>query len=223
MNKTREDDAITAYFKLLRAKGGDDASVAQRETFLQRLVPYLVGQGQTGLVYRDALERLMEGQAAADWPANLVIAREFYPFWMGDIKAISLLNSELGFDLHPVDWMPTEISLADLWKNIDQEKFSTAESWAIKSYNKALNDEHAPTEVIDVRIKFAKILIVRLRDAPITQKNAYRIAVDATTPLFELKKTRQLFLVVVREFYHFWSGNPDARDHVLKVNKVSIL
>lgn len=223
MNKTREDDAITAYFKLLRAKGGDDASVAQRETFLQRLVPYLVGQGQTGLVYRDALERLMEGQAAADWPANLVIAREFYPFWMGDIKAISLLNSELGFDLHPVDWMPTEISLADLWKNIDREKFSTAESWAIKSYNKALNDEHAPTEVIDVRIKFAKILIVRLRDAPITQKNAYRIAVDATTPLFELKKTRQLFLVVVREFYHFWSGNPDARDHVLKVNKVSIL
>lgn len=223
MNKTREDDAITAYFKLLRAKGGDDASVAQREAFLQRLVPYLVGQGQTGLVYRDALERLMEGQAAADWPANLVIAREFYPFWMGDIKAISLLNSELGFDLHPVDWMPTEISLADLWKNIDQEKFSTAESWAIKSYNKALNDEHAPTEVIDVRIKFAKILIVRLRDAPITQKNAYRIAVDATTPLFELKKTRQLFLVVVREFYHFWSGNPDARDHVLKVNKVSIL
>jgi len=112
----------------------------------------------------------MEGQAAADWPANLVIAREFYPFWMSDIKAISHLNSELGFDLHPVDWMPTEISLADLWNNIDQEKFSTAESWAIKSYNKALNDEHAPAEVIDVRIKFAKILIVRLRDAPITQK-----------------------------------------------------
>lgn len=223
MNKTREDDAIVAYFKLLRAKGGDDASISQREQFLKQLVPYLSGKALAGNIYRDALELLMEGQAAVDWPANLVIAREFYPFWMSDIKAISHLNSELGFELHPVDWMPTEISLADLWKNIDQEKFSTAESWAIKSYSKALSDEHATTEVIDVRIKFAKILLVRLRDAPITQNNAYRIAVDATTPLFELKKTRQLFLVVVREFYHFWSGNPDARDHVLKINKVSIL
>jgi hypothetical protein len=223
MNKIREDDAIAAYFKLLRGKGGDDASIAQREQFLNQLVPYLAEKELTGNVYREALEQFMEGQAAVNWPANLVIAREFYAFWMGDIKAISHLNSEIGFDLHPVDWMPAEVSIAELWKNIDQEKFSTAESWAIKSYNKALNDEHAPPEVIDVRIKFSKILIVRLRDAPITQNNAYRIAVDATTPLFELKKTRQLFLVVVREFYHFWSGNPDARDHVLKVNKVSIL
>ncbi|EUJ10799.1 hypothetical protein Meth11DRAFT_1627 [Methylophilaceae bacterium 11] len=223
MNKTREDDAIAAYFKLLRSKGGDDKSISQRELFLSQLTPYLAGKELAGTVYRESLEQLMEGQAAADWPANLVIAREFYPFWMADIRAISQLNSEGGFDLHPVDWMPAEVSLADLWKNIDQEKFSTAESWAIKSYLKALTDEVADAETIDVRIKFAKILIVRLRDAPLTEKNAYRIAVDATTPLFELKKTRQLFLVVVREFYNFWSGNPDARDHVLKVSKVSIL
>ncbi len=119
--------------------------------------------------------------------------------------------------------MPLEVSLSEMWTNIDQEKFSTAESWAIKAYEKALDREHAPLEVIDVRLKFAKILVVRLRDAPVTQKNAFRIAVDATVPLFELKKTRQLFLVVVREFYNFWSGNPDAQEHVLKVSKVSIL
>jgi len=40
MNKTREDDAIVAYFKLLRGKGGDDASIAQREQFLHQLVPF---------------------------------------------------------------------------------------------------------------------------------------------------------------------------------------
>ncbi len=113
--------------------------------------------------------------------------------------------------------------MPELWKTIDQEKFSTAESWALKSYSKALKDEGASQETIEVRMKLAKVLVTRLRDAPITQRNAYRITVDATTPLFELKNTRKLFLVVVREFYNFWSGNPDAKDHILKVNKVSIL
>jgi hypothetical protein len=223
MNRTKEDDAIAAYFNLLRSKGGNDASIKQRELFFEQLVPLLADKEATGQEYRDVIELLMEQTLPHDWPPHLVIAREFYPFWVGDFKAIGHLTSELGFDFHPVDWMPLDISLADLWKNIDQEKFSTAESWAIKSYSKALNDEGAPQDVVEVRVKLAKVLIVRLRDAPITHKNAFRIAVDATAPLFELKKTRQLFLVVVREFYHFWSGNPDAREHVMKVNKVSIL
>jgi len=223
MNRTREDDAIAAYFNLLRSKGGNEASILQREAFFDQLVPLLVGKVNTGPYYREAIETLMESKPAIDWPPYLVIAREFYPFWIGDFKAIGLLSSEIGFDLHPVDWMPGNISLSDLWKNIDQEKFSTAESWAIKSYAKALDIAGAPADVAEVRVKLAKILIIRLRDAPVTEKNAFRIAVDATTPLFELKKTRQLFLVVVREFYHFWSGNPDAQEHVMKVNKVSIL
>jgi len=223
MQKTREHDAITAYFKILRNKGGDDASIKQRELFLGQLSPLLVGKESSGLVYREVIEALMENQNPADWPPHLVIAREFFPFWMGDIKAISHLSSEVGFDLHPVAWMPTEVSMPELWKTIDQEKFSTAESWALKSYSKALKDEGASQETIEVRMKLAKVLVTRLREAPITQRNAYRITVDATTPLFELKNTRKLFLVVVREFYNFWSGNPDAKDHILKVNKVSIL
>jgi hypothetical protein len=223
MNRSRENEAISAYFKLLRSKGGNDASISQREVLFEQLVPLLAGIENSGTAYREVIERLMESQHASNWPANLVIAREFFPFWIGDFKAIGHLASEVGFDLHPVDWMPAEISMADIWKTIDQEKFSTAESWAIKSYSKAMKDLEAPDDVYDVRMKMAKILIVRLRDAPVTQKNAYRIVVDATTPLFELKPTRKLFLVVVREFYQFWSGNPDAKELVFKANKVSLL
>jgi hypothetical protein len=119
--------------------------------------------------------------------------------------------------------VPATVPLDTLWQTIDQEKFSTAESWAIKSYSKALRDENASQELIATRLKMAKILVVRLRDAPIHQTNAYRIAVDATTPLFNLKSTRQLFLVVVREFFYFWSGNPEAKNHILKPNRASIL
>jgi len=223
MQNTREEQAISAYIKLLRSKGGDDASIRQRELFFNQLMPLLANKDSTGLSYRQAIEALMEQQIPADWPAHLVIAREFFPFWMSDIKAISLLTSEVGFDLHPVAWMPSEVSIEALWQSIDREKFSTAESWALKSYQTALKDEGLNQDTIDARMKLCKILMSRLRDAPLTQKNAYRIAVDATTPLFELKNARRLFLAVVREFYYFWSGNPDAKDYILKANKVSIL
>lgn len=223
MTESREDAAIAAYFNLIRSKGGDDLSISLRLPLLNQLLPLLAGCACIGSEYRDKLEQIMELQPPEHWPPYLVIAREFYPFWMGDFKAISMLSSEVGFDLHPVAWMPAAITLPVIWQSIDQEKFTTAESWAIKSYSMALKEEDASQDLVDVRLKLAKILVVRMRDAPITQKNAYRLVVDATLPLFELKKTRQLFLVVVREFYHFWSGNPDAKDHVLKVSKVSLL
>lgn len=223
MDQTREDNAVKAYFKLLKSKGGDDKSIAQRESFFTKLIPALAGKELNGQSYREVIEHLMDDCSAEEWPANLTIAREFYPFWMGDIKAIGHLSVEQGFDLHPVGWMPEEIELQTLWNNIDQEKFETAASWALKSYTSALKNEATSNEIVETRVKFAKLLLVRLRNAPVTEKNAYRIAVDATLPLFELKKTRQLFLVVIREFYYFWSGNPDAHEHVMKANKVSML
>jgi hypothetical protein len=51
----------------------------------------------------------------------------------------------------------------------------------------------------------------------------YRTAVDLTLPLFTIKQNRRLFLVVVREFFHFWSGNPDAASMVLKDGSGSML
>jgi len=59
-----------------------------------------------------------------------------------------------------------------------------------------------------------KILLLRLRDAPEKSSRHYRIAVDATVPLFEKQDTRRLFFAVVREFYYFWIGDPDAADHI---------
>lgn len=223
MSQLREDNAVKVYFKLLKSKGADVKSIGQREMFFVKLFPRLVGKEASGQVYRDEIETLMDEFPAKSWPANLTIAREFYPFWMGDIKAIGHLANELGFDLHPVSWMPDNIVLQDIWETIDQEKFETAASWALKSYTSALKGEAASTDIIDTRVKFAKLLLVRLRNAPVTEKNAYRIAVDATLPLFELKKTRQLFLVVIREFFYFWAGNPDAHEHVMKTSKVSML
>lgn len=223
MDLTREQNAVNAYYKLLRSKGADDACIRHRSVMLDEFTPMLAGKEPAGAVYREVAEQYLEMQANDLWPGYLTIIREFFPIWRGDIKAISMYASEVGYEMRLDDWVPAPIVMQEEWQTISEEKFSTAESWALKSYIKAMKDLDGAEDVIEVRTKMAKILLKRLREAPIQQKNPYRIAVDATTPLFEQKHTRKLFMIVVREFYHFWSGNPEAKDMVFKSTKANVV
>lgn len=219
----REQQALEVYIKLLTTKGFGPDTFVPRINFLNRLMPLLANKELNGRVYRDVIETLMDSVEEDDWPESLVIAREYYPFWINDIKAVALLNAHATKDALPIDWLPVHISLSELWHNVDEEKFGTTDSWALKGYTKALRNENAEQALIDTRLKLAKILLVRLRDAPDKDNKVYRTAVDATLPLFEVKKNRRLFLVVVREFFHFWSGNPEAEKFVLNSHTVSML
>jgi hypothetical protein len=219
----REQQALEVYIKLLKSKGFGPETFVPRINFLNKLMPLLAGKTPGGGEYRIALEAIMDTVAESDWPESLVIAREYYPFWMNDLKAVSNLSKNVHKDTLPIEWKPTEVALVTLWHAADQEKFGTTDSWALKAYTKALRNENADQTLIDTRMKLAKILLMRLKDAPERDNKAYRTVVDATLPLFEIKKNRRLFLVVVREFFHFWSGNPDAEKYILNSNTVSML
>ncbi|MGB7816010.1 MAG: hypothetical protein WBL28_06650 [Methylotenera sp.] len=219
----REQQALEVYIKLLTAKGFGPDTFVPRINFLNRLMPLLANKQPNGRVYRDVIEALMDTVEEDDWPESLVIAREYYPFWINDIKAVALLSKNATKDTLPIDWLPVHISLSELWHSVDEEKFGTTDSWALKGYTKALRNENAEQALIDTRLKLAKILLVRLRDAPNKDNKVYRTAVDATLPLFEVKKNRRLFLIVVREFFHFWAGNPEAEKFVLNSHTVSML
>ena len=220
---TREQQALEVYIKLLTTKGFGPDTFLPRINFLNKLMPLLAGKELSGGIYRGVIETLMDSVAAADWPETLVISREYYPFWMDDLKAVSNLSKSATVDALPILWQPVEVALSDLWHTVDAEKFGTTDSWALKAYTKALRFENADQTLIDTRLKLAKILLVRMRDAPDKNNKIYRTVVDATLPLFEVKKNRRLFLVVVREFFHFWAGNPDADKYILNSNTVSML
>ncbi|WP_232415336.1 hypothetical protein [Methylotenera sp. 73s] len=223
MIQQREQQALEVYFKLLTVKGFGPETFVQRTSFLNRLLPLLADKTTNGGEYRLAIETMMDTVAEADWPESLVISREYYPFWINDLKAVANFCKSTTKDQLPIEWKPVEVTLSNLWHNVDQEKFSTTDSWALKAYTKALRNENAEQTLIDTRLKLSKILLVRLRDAPDKSNKIYRTAVDATLPLFEVKKNRRLFLVVVREFFHFWAGNPDAEKYILNNNTVSML
>ena len=79
----------------------------------------------------NALEMVMEKLDRSDWPAFIAMARDYYHFWIKDIKAIAALNSEAAFDVDPIKWQPLETNLKVLWNMLDKEKFETSETWPI--------------------------------------------------------------------------------------------
>lgn len=223
MNEMREKEAINAYLKLLQNKGAVSGLLHKRSLFLDKLSIELAGKSLDGHAYRTAVEGLMETVPADDWHENLTAAREFYPFWVKDFKAIAALNINPGFEIEPLLWKPDQASLKSLTDSLVTEKFATSENWPLKAYTQALRHEAAEQSIVDTRVKLAKIIIIRLRSAPDKDHKTYRAAVDLTLPLFTIKQNRRLFLVVVREFYYFWSGSPDAAKMVLKDGSGNIL
>lgn len=221
--QAREQQALDIYLKLLKSKGFGPDTFIPRVNFLNQLMPLLADLPLVGGSYRTVLENFMDSVAEKDWPESLIIAREYYPFWINDLKAVSNLSQSVTQDTLPIDWKPAQTELVTLWHAVDQEKFGTADNWALKAYAKGLRNENAEQTLIDTRMKLAKVLLMRLKDAPDRDNKAYRITVDATLPLFEVKKNRRLFLVVVREFYHFWSGNPEAEKYLFNHNAESFL
>ncbi len=223
MNKTREKEAINAYLKLLQSKGASTSLLHKRSLFLDKLSARLGDLVQDGNEYRLLVEEMVESMPPDDWHDCLTAAREFYPFWVKDIKTIATLNLNSGFEVKPMDWKPDLVSLKNLTDSLETEKFDTSENWPLKAYAQALRHEGADQALVETRVKLAKIILMRLRGAPDKNNTAYRTTVDLTLPLFTIKQNRRLFLVVVREFFHFWTGNPDAASMVLQDTSGNIL
>lgn len=213
MNPNREKEAISAYLKLLQNKGAKSGVLYKRSLFLDQLTPLLAAKKLDRASYGEALDTLMKTIHADNWHESLNTAREFYPFWMKDIKAIAAFSSQSGFDVQPIQWKPAQTTLKSLTDSIKTETFSVTETRHIRSYTQALQDKGANKLMIETRVKLAQILLLRLRNAPTDDSRVYRTAVDLTLPLFNSHETKQLFLFVIREFYYFWTDNENAANN----------
>jgi hypothetical protein len=210
----RERKALEAYFNLLKSKGADDENLAHRRTLLDKLLPLLTGQSAEGWFYRDVVDDVFQLTDRSEWPFFLVLTREYFHFWMDDIKAIATLHAGGGFEVEPPVSVQTEEKLKRIWQRLDSEKFSVAEMWPLKAYSAALREEGAEKAVVETRQKLVKLLLVQLREVEEKNGKIYRGKIESMLPLFVMKETRYLFLAVVREFFHFWMGDPDAASYI---------
>lgn len=214
MQHLREHKALKAYFAFLSKKGASAEDLHQREAVLEQLDPYLNGIACHGSAYRQAVDALLAQVDKSASPKVLVIIREYYPFWLGDVKAIAALNQEHAFDVHLTQWQRFSGDLVALWERLDQERFATSNLWALNAYEATLKQKAFERTIIETRVKLAKLLLVQLKDKASPDAKDYRQATDAMLLAFENPALRHLFLLVVREFYYFWAGEPDAADYV---------
>lgn len=200
----REQQAIDAYLNLLRQKNAGADLLAERETALNLFAKHLKNKLPSRESYSSAIERLTAKQPPETQYRYKQIAREFYAFWVSDIKAIAFFSKHFGFDLAPSQWKPNPMTLNEMAENISGMQFDESEKHAIIGYRNAMNDEGLSAVTVQANVKLAKIILLRLRDAPVKNPHCYRIAIDLILPLFSLNESKATFLNVVRAFYPCW-------------------
>lgn len=212
MINSREKQATDAYLKFLQTKGAPSGILYRRSRFLDVFMDKLRDKEQTRKAFAFALEETLTHLTQEDKSSALNTAREYFPFWMDDIKAIALFNAHYGFSTKEVKWQPKHTTLQALTKNLDSEVFNEEESLSLENYLKSIANLGADRAIIETRSKLAKIILLRLREAPMKNHATYRISVDLTLPLFQTQEIRDLYLEVVREFYHYWENDPSAEE-----------
>lgn len=209
MDQKRQEKAINAYVKFLEAKSVEPSAIALRTRFVNKLIVLLDNQfDREG--YSKALQSILKIEENVERQQQMNFAREFYPFWIGDIKAIARTSETYGFDLKAIKFQSLPASLE--WPTIDklnEEVMNDQESKLLRDYSIELQQQDLVESDIQAKVKLAKLVLLRLRDMPVSNNIAYRMAVDVTLPLFSLEDIKHSFLETIREFFYIWIEKVD--------------
>ncbi|MDI1299993.1 hypothetical protein [Methylotenera sp.] len=212
MNKSREHVALSAYLNLLERKGFTKVELRQREVIILKLIPWIENIHCDGNAFRDAVEQLFKNLDKSMWFSYLPVIREFFSFWIDDIKAVVAMNQDNAFGANLMKWKPGETELKNLWESLDKHTLTKSEMQPLEEYEKVLRGNGVEEFAVSACKKLAKLLLILLRSAPHKQPVAYRHAVDANLTLFSSNEAYKVILKVGREFYYFWKGDVNAAD-----------
>jgi hypothetical protein len=210
MNANREHVALSAYLNLLERKGFSKESLRQREVVILKLVPYIEKIKSDGFAFRSAVDELFKKLDKSLWAVSLPVIRDYYSFWIDDIKAIVAMNQDNAFEVSSTEWKPKETDLKQVWNSLDKLTLTTSEIKPLETYESVLRNNGADDSFVATCKKLVKVLLLLLRSAPHKQPAAYRKALDANLALFSTEEAYKVFLKVAREFYYFWRGDFSA-------------
>ena len=214
MNKNREHIALSAYLNLLERKGFSKSALRQREVTILKLIPFIERINSDGLAFRTAVDEFFKKLDKAQWAACLPVVREYFSFWIDDIKAIVAMNQDHAFEPTALEWKPKETDIKEMWNSLDQVTLTSSEIEPLETYESALREHGADDFFVATCKKIVKLLLLMLRNAPHKQPVAYRKAVDANVGLFKSEEAYNMFLKVGREFYYFWKDDLSARNQM---------
>lgn len=202
--------AIESYISSLKAKNATDELIHTSKYFLTKLTHHLYGVSIDGTSYRQAVEKLISNVKMKERAFCIKLAREFYRFWIIASRSLAEINNEQTIKLDA-----QKAEFIKLWDNIEEEFFSDIENWPLSLYTESLRTTGLLEKDINISYKIAKVITVEVRNEHSNPDETYRDAINRTQPLFSSLNMQALFLMVSREFYHFWAGNTPTIINVL--------
>lgn len=205
------EDALEAYLNLIHRKGASDQVVEERRQLLKKLTALLDGRPKDIELFRQAVDAYLERCPHEDRVTALTCAREYYYFWLGDMKKLAELTSRSGFTIHNPR-MDIAASLDELLQRMAAAGFSRFPP-SLEIYLGKLFEGGMKERQIAPREQILKAMLYLLDGQPYKPEN-YRIAVDAM--LLQLKfdddESRVAFLQLAREYFYYWLSFPPAAE-----------
>lgn len=210
-------DALRAYLNLLEKNVSKRADLSLKEHFARQLVSTLNDESVTPASYRRAVDLLLDalpGEYKAD---AVLVAREFFPFLVSDIKTVVAMMKTGGYrgfsEKSSVIIDENIKSMPDLITISGGQAYSDERIALYDQYQTCLRSLGADENAVAMRGRIAKALLYLSRDTDV-MPGQYRAAIDSTMALLTTEDARLFFVLVAREFYHFLTANPDATGRV---------
>ncbi|MTD33530.1 hypothetical protein GKE73_12140 [Paludibacterium sp. dN 18-1] len=204
-----EPASLVAYLRLIERQGASAQVVAERRRLLTPLVRVLEGKPQQLEVFREAVEMLLADCEPDERVITLTSAREYYYFWLGDVKKLAAMTSRAGFSTRNVHIEVTG-SLDDLCQRLQQQGFADFPP-SLGIYLGELFENGVDESVIAEREILLKAMLFLLHGQPY-KPESYRVAVDAMLLHLAERGNHTAFLDLAREFFYYWLSFPPATE-----------
>ena len=211
MDREALQQALDAYLRLILRQGASEQVLQERRQLLDRLLPLLVGVSRDAQSFRRVVERFVNDSEVADRVTALTCAREYYYFWLGDVKKLVEITSRSGFTTRNVRLEMAD-SLASLLERMQQQGFNTFPP-SLEIYLGKLFEDGVPEAVIQEREYLLKAMLFLLSGQPY-RPDSFRMVVDAMLLHLSDAQNQKAFVQLAREYFYYWLSFPPAHERI---------
>jgi|GEM_PF-2591056 len=204
-------EALDAYLRLIQRQGASTQVVSERRQLLERLTPLLVGLARNAQSFRRMVDRFIADCPVDDRVTALTCAREFYYFWLSDVKKLVEITARSGFTTRNVR-LEMASSLDALLERMHLQGFTDFPPSLEIYLGKLFEDGMSDADILE-REMLLKAMLFLLAGQPY-RPDSFRIVVDAMLLHLNDRQNQKAFVQLAREYFYYWLSFPPAHERI---------
>lgn len=191
-------NALDVYLSATQHANANSHLIKKNLTCLSAFVKHLDQVELDNVAYRHAVNNYLQEADVKDYTFCADLIRNFYPYWSHKDPFSEKINKKISH------FKPQSHKLIALWKSLDNKFLTASEDSLLNDYLNAIKTINIEGDEFDVRLKIAKLIIIKQRDFKSTA-SGYRQNIEELKDYFSNDNLLDYFLSLVREFYVHWS------------------